>query len=1328
MAMTTRWVLLVVAASGMLAGAGPGAKTHSAEREQSAAAYKAEDGPLDVAAVESLTLRDGKRKKDLTIRVTYPKGKGPYPVIVWSHGATGTKDMYQPLARHWASHGYVCLQANHSDSRAFGEKSARDVGVFTDWRNRPRDVAFLLDSLEAIEKQVPALSGKMDRQTVGVGGHSFGAHTAQLVAGAATTGLLGARESHADPRPAAFLLLSPQGVGAASAGLDEDSWKDIRRPYLVITGTRDLGRGGQDWQWRLDPFEHASPGDKYALVIDEAWHGFGGIVGGGAFRGAGPDRADHRLYVKTAAIAFWDAFLKKEEKARAFLRSKALDKLSRGAARLKRKTGENEAPAPAAPAAPAATSKVETEDADWHDAKRDRTVPVRIYAPRLAENEGRLPAIVFSHGGGESREAFAYLGTHWAAHGYLVVFLTHRGSDRKAFEERGMRGLGSIRDFHLRPEDVRFVLDRLLSSDPGSKLLAGRVDPHRAAVAGQCAGSTTALAMVGLRVHLPEKKNVTFADPRFRCAVAMSPQMAAGRLGGDVGLHEKSWAEIRAPTMVVTGTRDFLWIPAVRRDRSWIRKPYDGLPPGEKYLVEIEGAEHNAFTDSEPYYPAGKRDPRHHGWIQKATTAFFDAHLKGDRQAAAWLRDGGLQKETEGACRQENKLGAKQSAAASGGPTTPKGDDGPQAGLDFTPVDEFLEKSLDRMGGGCCMLLIQGDRVVYRKAFGTFTLDTVVPIASASKWISGGVVMALVDEGKIALDDPASKYLPGFRGKKAKMTVRQMFSHTHGLPAAPTPHRNTRLTMAEAADQIAEIPLEFDPGTALLYSGSGMQAAGRICEIATGNKWVEIFEEEIAGPLEMENTHYDAFGRTENPNVAGSVATSVDDYGNFLRMVLGRGVFEGRRVLSERAVETMLTNQTGDVPIRRSACQPYVDLDPEFAESRYGVGCWLERIDPETGLAAEATSAGAFGCVPFVDRQRNIAGVFLPRHRSLKLNSQWQPYNDTAAVFLELRPIIRKVFDAAKSSSQKSAEPRVDAPVDENAQSAGAAPGPHRAESIDPVTLQDAKRDKRLQVRVTYPAANGPHPVIVFSHFVGGAREDYRPLVEHWVSHGYVCLQADHSDSRSAAERGPRLDWRNRAEDMRLVLDSLEAIEGRSPALRGKLDRQRIGAGGHLIGAYAASLLVGMKVFPPGDHGEGVSYRDRRVEAALMLSPQGRGQGLTEKSWEGIDRPILVAAGSETVSRRTGNPAEWRTDPYRFASPGRKYLLWIEGLDNAYGGLVIGRQVDPPVAGWIKQATLAFWDAHLKADREARSFLVSKAIRRISGGKARIESSPGKEG
>jgi dienelactone hydrolase len=295
--------------------------------------YKPADDPRQVVSVPDMVLRDDKRGKDLQLRVGFPKDGGSFPVIVFAHGATGTKDDYQPLVKHWVGHGYVCVQANHSDSRALAgmAETGKVANKFGDWVNRPKDIVFILDSLDAIEAKVEGLKGKMDKKTIGVGGHSFGAHTAQLVAGTTTVDFGGARTSHSDARPKAFVLISPQGKGPQ---LDDQSWNTLTRPFLSITGSNDWGREGDPVDWRLDPFRLASSKTKHLLYIEGAYHDFGGMGGGVQYRNAGPANPNHLAYVKSTTIAFWDAYLKDDRTARSYLHSHQVQALSEGEAKL----------------------------------------------------------------------------------------------------------------------------------------------------------------------------------------------------------------------------------------------------------------------------------------------------------------------------------------------------------------------------------------------------------------------------------------------------------------------------------------------------------------------------------------------------------------------------------------------------------------------------------------------------------------------------------------------------------------------------------------------------------------------------------------------------------------------------------------------------------------------------------------------------------------------------------------------------------------------------------------------------------------------------------
>lgn len=315
--------------------------------------YKLADGPLEVDRAANLELRDEKRDKTLPLRITLPKTEGKYPIIVFSHGALGSKDVYQPLITYWASHGYVCIQPTHGDSLSLlnlreklkigsAKERVNSPDTLKHWRTRPEDVAFILDHLDAIASRVAGLEGKLDKSRIGMGGHSFGAHTTQMIAGLSLKSPLAAKPIQlADPRPRAFLMISPQGTGRST---DKDSWRDITRPAMVITGSKDDSvRDGKGPEWRLEVYENMPPPDKYLVFIKDAYHGFGGIVGKVRFPSSGPANPDHVYYVKTTSLAFWDAYLKQIETAKKFLQSEQLQQVTGSKATLSHKQEKGDA-------------------------------------------------------------------------------------------------------------------------------------------------------------------------------------------------------------------------------------------------------------------------------------------------------------------------------------------------------------------------------------------------------------------------------------------------------------------------------------------------------------------------------------------------------------------------------------------------------------------------------------------------------------------------------------------------------------------------------------------------------------------------------------------------------------------------------------------------------------------------------------------------------------------------------------------------------------------------------------------------------------------------
>jgi predicted dienelactone hydrolase len=308
-------------------------------------AYKLAVGPYAVAEVADIVLHDGKRNKDLHMRIFYPTGAGPFPVIVFSHGAGGSQSCCEELTRHWASYGYITLQPTHDDStlqrRNTGEEDIDFLKAVRDalkqpalWQSRPQDISFVLDSLPTLQKRIPALAGKIDSRQIGVGGHSMGAFTADAIAGALVDLPKHSATDFADPRVKAVLLLSPQGPG--EFGLNDHSWDQVNIPLLSMTGSLDRGAGQQDPEWRKIPFERSRPGDKYLVFIQGANHmSFITAKRLSPSRGV---RGDAILgYTNSASLAFWDAYLKADPAAKKYLQSDALADSTRGAVKIYRR-------------------------------------------------------------------------------------------------------------------------------------------------------------------------------------------------------------------------------------------------------------------------------------------------------------------------------------------------------------------------------------------------------------------------------------------------------------------------------------------------------------------------------------------------------------------------------------------------------------------------------------------------------------------------------------------------------------------------------------------------------------------------------------------------------------------------------------------------------------------------------------------------------------------------------------------------------------------------------------------------------------------------------
>jgi len=318
--------------------------------------YAPASGPLEVIDSGLTKLHDAGRDKDLLIRVRYPAADdehaGPFPLVVFSHGAGGSCDAFGSLSDSLASNGYVVIHPTHSDSLSLLSKDERRTEGRDLLRNprgivkkvnladRVADVKFILDSLDDIGKMLDK-PGLIDREHMAMAGHSAGAMTTQVLGGMefvfrgrALKGL-----AMSEPRFDALAVIS--GAGTTRQTIAEDSWKNVTRAWLVITGSMDVSAASDETsESRQHPYDYApADGTKYLLFIDGATHS--------SYQGKGPGlRLDGRSpgnldwiaeTTNMSVLAFFDAYVKGSEEAKNWLDSGSVAQREGGKVEFKHK-------------------------------------------------------------------------------------------------------------------------------------------------------------------------------------------------------------------------------------------------------------------------------------------------------------------------------------------------------------------------------------------------------------------------------------------------------------------------------------------------------------------------------------------------------------------------------------------------------------------------------------------------------------------------------------------------------------------------------------------------------------------------------------------------------------------------------------------------------------------------------------------------------------------------------------------------------------------------------------------------------------------------------
>jgi CubicO group peptidase (beta-lactamase class C family) len=294
---------------------------------------------------------------------------------------------------------------------------------------------------------------------------------------------------------------------------------------------------------------------------------------------------------------------------------------------------------------------------------------------------------------------------------------------------------------------------------------------------------------------------------------------------------------------------------------------------------------------------------------------------------------------------------------------------------DWRDVDTLLQLNKKMLGNNVAIVIWQDGKIIHQKFLSDdLNAKTQLSLASASKWMTAALVMTFVEQGKIKLEDPVVKYIPEFaKYMKNYVTIRMCLTNVTGIEnekgLARIFQRKKYTSLEDEVNAIASKEISNNPGVEVHYGNLGPRIAGRVLEVVGKKPFDRLMQERIIRPLKLHSTSFtDDEGGATDPAAGGK--SSALDYINFLAMLLNKGTFEGKKVLSDTSITEIEKIQFASLPVK------YI---PKTVEGmHFGLGCWFQEEDA-SGNGTVICCPSFFGIWPYIDKCRNYAAVIFAK-------------------------------------------------------------------------------------------------------------------------------------------------------------------------------------------------------------------------------------------------------------------------------------------------------------------------------------------------------------